>query len=781
MGYDQEHSDSETIEKYEMGVTYTNEALRSSSSASLHTILRERRHRLDSDFKLKQPQFTLHDAMMLASSAPTVPSLLPPNSQPSAATTARSNADDCSSSTSPTNTSASDASMDMLTSLMNGAVAAAVNPVPGNALVKQESPPLTTPPIFNPDLALLQFSQLFQAQQAMQQQQQQQQQQAQPQNQNQNQTTNGERKRSYPCTFQFCVICQKDVHSSKLPCHIRQCHVAKPMFQCPACDFTSTYSKNNVKSHMVSLHGLAGDPISYMDKYAGQVEEFMKLCFPNVRGRGRPMQGRTSPKSPVSPNQLGGRRGSQASLQNRRNTASQNDLLATLQQQQQQVAFHPLRNLRFNPLQSIFPAVLANNNNTILTANKHVNNFLIKQEEKEVPVVTEDIKNIISSTTSPSPPLMLSNNKLQPIKPGENAQPKFLSTGMQWSILNDLQMKGTIFADCRNNMELYVENIARKIDSTGTFPEFILSEELRMVTEEVRSRVSSNLFEIMFAIHRMDIKVLDISLVDLLLQIAPTNSDVQLLRKMENVTDLNEEFLVGLTKIDHIEEKLVTMKHMHQFPEHIDTLKEKLMKYEVAVKVLLESRALRNVMQLVLAILNIGFFDDRQCLTINGFSISEVSLILRTTTPSGQTVQSILATILKDEINLDLDELFGLIDILEKVEENDFNSIAEELVSLDDKTVRAEREMEHSGSNIPLSDFVEFAKSSTKSLWESFNSLKINIQKVTAYLGNALQRHQDSKDPREPFVQVLEMLRSLKTAIELDETAEEQHINILSP
>lgn len=32
---------------------------------------------------------------------------------------------------------------------------------------------------------------------------------------------------------------------------------------------------------MVSLHGLAGDPISYMDKYAGQVEEFMKLCFPN--------------------------------------------------------------------------------------------------------------------------------------------------------------------------------------------------------------------------------------------------------------------------------------------------------------------------------------------------------------------------------------------------------------------------------------------------------------------------------------------------------------------
>uniref|UniRef100_A0A915MFI6 C2H2-type domain-containing protein n=1 Tax=Meloidogyne javanica TaxID=6303 RepID=A0A915MFI6_MELJA len=78
----------------------------------------------------------------------------------------------------------------------------------------------------------------------------------------------------------------------KLPCHIRQCHVGKPMFQCPVCDFTSTYSKNNVKSHMVSLHGMAGDPISFMDAYAGQVDDFMKECFPNVRGRGRPVHGR---------------------------------------------------------------------------------------------------------------------------------------------------------------------------------------------------------------------------------------------------------------------------------------------------------------------------------------------------------------------------------------------------------------------------------------------------------------------------------------------------------
>lgn len=43
---------------------------------------------------------------------------------------------------------------------------------------------------------------------------------------------------------------------------------------------------------------LQGEPISYMDQYAGQVEEFMKQCFPNVRGRGRPVHGNNSPRSP---------------------------------------------------------------------------------------------------------------------------------------------------------------------------------------------------------------------------------------------------------------------------------------------------------------------------------------------------------------------------------------------------------------------------------------------------------------------------------------------------
>ena len=70
----------------------------------------------------------------------------------------------------------------------------------------------------------------------------------------------------------------------KLPCHIRQCHVGKPMFQCPVCDFTSTYSKNNVKSHMVSLHGMAVFIFVFSIKYSnlilgGPNQFYGRICW----------------------------------------------------------------------------------------------------------------------------------------------------------------------------------------------------------------------------------------------------------------------------------------------------------------------------------------------------------------------------------------------------------------------------------------------------------------------------------------------------------------------
>ncbi|CAI5446117.1 unnamed protein product [Caenorhabditis angaria] len=742
----------------------------------------------EKNIKLKHPPFSihvLHEAMMLASS--TQPNSRSTTTNPPTTTATTGNGgDECSSSTSPTNTSASDASsMDMLTSLMNANAAAA-------AVVKQETntvaSPLATPPIFTPDaVTLLQFSQLFQAQQAVAQFQRQQaaqaaQAQAQAAQQHQQiqaaqqaavqaQQATQERKRSYPCTFQYCVICQKDVHSSKLPCHIRQCHVAKPMFQCPACDFTSTYSKNNVKSHMVSLHGLAGDPISYMDKYAGQVEEFMKLCFPNVRGRGRPMQGRSSPKSPISPTQRRNIIANNSLPNGRRATMPTNDLLANLHPPTPN--FHPLRNLRFNPLQSIFPTAPTLHNNTTPHQQQHNNNNNNNNN------ISKSVKMEESGHSEPSTSMIL-----QPLKPGENEQPKYLDQVgvLDWSLMNELQTKNTIFEETKSNMEIYIENISRKIETTPSRIVFHLSNQLVSQVELVRSQINLQLFEVMFAIHRMDTKVLDSQLVDLLATIAPTTCDTQLLRQKTTPNNQNEEFLLGLTKIERIEEKLETMKHMNGFTKRIGTLKGRIESIGEACKMVHENKALRQVIQMIVAVLNVAFFDDRTCCAVQGFSISEIDQILRSG-PEGSTqnVLNLLITILRDEISVDLDDLFGLVGILEVVENIDFDGIGRELAEIEDLTWRAEKEMEYSGSNPQLAQFIDFAKSTTKTTWEIYNSVKSKIVNLTIYLGNPVARNSNNIDPRPLFCHIINFLRQLKIAIDSEAAGSESDINILSP
>ncbi|CAB3401244.1 unnamed protein product [Caenorhabditis bovis] len=624
--------------------------------------------------------------------------------------------DDCSSSTSPTNTSASETnSIDMLTTLLNSN---ATGLPPSTNVAKQSSPKThQIPTIFSPEaVTLLQFSQIFQAQQAVaqvlqlriflkrlqaaaHQRQQIQQQQQQPAAS----STTQERKRSYPCTFQYCVICQKDVHSSKLPCHIRQCHVAKPMFQCPACDFTSTYSKNNVKSHMVSLHGLAGDPISYMDKYAGQVEEYMKLCFPNVRGRGRPMQGRSSPKSPVSPNRR--------LLPGRKATMTRSDILSI------PTAFNPLRNLRFNPIPSIFPH--HNNNNNDLMVPKSS----IKQDGQ-----TEQS----------------SSARIQAFKPDESIPPKYIDVDFNWFLLNVVQTKKTVFDSTLN-----IERITRKI-SGHLSPKLLIDEKFREKIETVRRRVNLQLFEIMFAIHRMDHKVLDIPLIDLLLEITPTTVDSQILKNLKSVTDPNEEFLLALTKIENLEEKLRAVRIINTFSMDIDAIEKRIQIFTNVSQSIIDSSTLQEVLQMIRAILNISLFNDPTCSTVGGFSLNQIQTILNTTTIEQKSVKTqLLECIHEDVINFrDLDQIMK---IIEPVQQDGVFQLLEDLCIIEERLLRAEQEVERNGLKNQHKEFFETSNGKLDSVKQTFSSMKKKLIQLTAYFGNPLPRSFEIVDPNETF------------------------------
>ncbi|GMT21025.1 hypothetical protein PFISCL1PPCAC_12322, partial [Pristionchus fissidentatus] len=409
-----------------------------------------------------------------------------------------------------------------------------------------------------------------------------------------------------------------DVHSSKLPCHIRQCHVAKPMFQCPACDFTSTYSKNNVKSHMVSLHGLAGDPISYMDQYAAQVEEFMKICFPNVRGRGRPMHGRNSPISPSSPST---RRSSQGvtSLGRRPSMPSEQ-----AQMMQAAAAMHAARAEQaaaaasqlygLNPLffssAPLFPTAAApvpaglaksptasslmlghqrHNNNAMdgrllgLRAPIPVQSMKVRSEGSEVKVELGEA----TSTSNNEENGTAHNTPFAP-KLQRMLTSKYIEYPSVLAALSQEDCTGTIFGDSN------VAPLVEKLDMTlfegvvspqaSLLPSSVTEKVLHMMMQSfqiaaLQSDENFKVYEVLYALHRLDSTVLPGEVLDAIIELAPSEIDAKRIRQYEeNNSSLSDEeqFIVQLAKIDRLEEKLFCLRHMAGYKRSVDALLQSL-------------------------------------------------------------------------------------------------------------------------------------------------------------------------------------------------------------
>lgn len=136
---------------------------------------------------------------------------------------------------------------------------------------------------------------------------------------------------------------------------------------------------------MVSLHGITGDPISYMDEYAEQVEEYMKKCFPNVRGRARPFPGRTNNNN--NNNNNSNKNNTSKSRPRTSATASPKPCEQQIQQQQHQQLRYPSQNVSPSslllPKFPFFNNSLGQNNNN----NNNNNSFHEKSQEKFIPEI----------------------------------------------------------------------------------------------------------------------------------------------------------------------------------------------------------------------------------------------------------------------------------------------------------------------------------------------------------------------------------------------------------
>lgn len=100
----------------------------------------------------------------------------------------------------------------------------------------------------------------------------------------------------------------------------------------------------------------------------------------------------------------------------------------------------------------------------------------------------------------------------------------------------------------------------------------LLTQAQREKVAAVRSQLNLQLFEIMFALHRLDTSVLKPAQVLLVEQIAPTKTDIRRFQLFEQsnsigALDKNEQFVLELSKINRLKEKLVIMTLMGKFDE----------------------------------------------------------------------------------------------------------------------------------------------------------------------------------------------------------------------
>lgn len=636
-----------------------------------------------------------------------------------------------------------------------------------------------------------------------------------------------DKKRSYPCTFQFCVLCQKNVHSSKLPCHIRQCHVAKPMFQCPACDFTSTYSKNNVKSHMVSLHGLAGDPISYMEQYAGQVEEYMKKCFPHVRGRGRPIHGggRLSPASPSSPQstESNGSRRSSGSFgsANASNTAPQRQYThsqrRTSAKQAAQLSLHEQLLAFAKATQAAHAAGNENNISgnmrsfTMFDANSLINGnrggaasatadvkagSAIKFETTESSNnndmdtsvsssanVADDAVPSISATNSnssngnifdiTSPLNSLKSNvgvvSGQRLQPGENLQPRYLLHQIDWEVLNDEQVTRTVFDTFNTHAVL------EKLDLTPFEPlleeSTFLSEEQLEKIAQVRQQIHLQTFEIMFALHRLDLAVLSPKNVDLVAGIAPSAVDIHRFKNYEMSNSIStlgddEQFILQLSKIERIEEKLHAMLHMSHFSSRITEINEQINDLTKAAKLLQNSSEFHNILQLVLTCGNL-ISGDFNAQIVKGFRTSCLINMcsFKFPPPSEATLLSVVA----EAISKHFPEIvkFGeQIPIIEKAARASFLTLSTSIRRLESGHARVLAELQHGGVTPLVSDFIDTAEPLLVDLKDALVIVKDLLISTLQFFGEPVPY--DESEPFEPeefFSKIAIFCRGLQKAL----------------
>lgn len=160
-------------------------------------------------------------------------------------------------------------------------------------------------------------------------------------------------------------------------------------------------------------------------------------------------------------------------------------------------------------------------------------------------------------------------------------EPHYLPRNFTFSALASNQIDSTIFSTFANNSAELVE----KLDLSQEF-ESLINENTSLLTKEqcekvaeVRRKLNLQYFDVMYSVHRLDLDVLPLTKLTLVASIAPTEIDIKrfsLFERSNNMRNLgdDEQFVVQLSKVERLREKLSVMRLMATFDQNLQKIQQ---------------------------------------------------------------------------------------------------------------------------------------------------------------------------------------------------------------
>uniref|UniRef100_A0A1I8EE10 FH2 domain-containing protein n=2 Tax=Wuchereria bancrofti TaxID=6293 RepID=A0A1I8EE10_WUCBA len=655
--------------------------------------------------------------------------------------------------------------------------------------------------------------------------------------QQRHQRTSKEKKRSYPCSFQWCELCLREVHSSKLPCHIRQHHVAQPMFICPQCKFSSSYSKNNVKSHMSTVHGLTEEPISHMEEYADEVEQLMKRCFPTVRGRGRPVHSNIRPSTASSSSTINTESCNNSRWNSISSIASASKISQTrythsyrrrsIKHSAQEMTAHdhyssisnkriknendyqnepevaigqaPINasgqsspseedssstsNVPHNSIKGSYNKNISYSNKTNSYYGHHngtngyndkyaLTNYQNETDHSETtandssPSSSEHVNHDAElETESNDSSVQDFDEEEQPLGHIDHIHPRYLPQNVNWWILANDHLKGTVFESFRLNEVLHkFQRQPCKLDG-----KFSVTEQQLKQVQKVRQQLSVDLTKLRDALCNLDLNTLPIEQVDLIANIAPTSMDVFYLLDCESanpsaVVGENEQFLLKLAKIDRIEEKLHAMSFMGHINSRVTEILKSFEDLTNIMKILKKNRGFRALLRVVLVFMNfiIGDFTAR---TIRGFKASDLTKICATevcNSPKTTLLNIVASSTISEfpEVCVFRDTLPAL----ERASRVNFQELSATVRRFERDYLRFDLEASRLDNNAQMVGYREMIRNKVMEVKSSYRECKTGLCKTMRFFGELVDEDIGPEIPETFFASIATFYRQLQRA-----------------